>query len=459
MRRILRVLVIVLLLLGGGAGVLLIMREQGTAQSAQTEANLIEDATVVERGDLLVTLSGTGSLNPARQASLSFQLNTAVAAIEVQEGQVVAAGQVLARLEAPDLENAVLDAQLALDAQQISFDALTTPARDVDIAVAQAAVDAALASAAAASLGASDEDVQIAELQAEIARNQLYQQQLQRDLVTGGDADNVPPALTQLDYNVQLADVNTADVQNQPADVASLAAANAQLVAAQVQLDRLLNGPSDIELQLAATRLAVAQSALEQAQANLARAVLVAPFDGVIARSNLVVGEAPPQGAAIELIDLSSYYVDVSVDETDIVNVQIGQRAELTLDALPDVEISGHITRVAQIPIIAGQLVSYPVRVTLDITDTPVRVGMTATATIVVNELRDVLLLPNRFIRIDRATQQAFVTVQDDAGQFIDQAVVLGVRSETETQIVSGLEAGQQVVLLPRGTFNPLDGQ
>lgn len=458
MRRILRILIIVLLLLGLGAGGLLLMREQGAAQNAQGDADLIEDETVVEQGDLLVTVSGTGSLNPVRQASLSFELNTAVEALEVQEGQVVAAGQVLARLEATNLQNAVLDAQLALDAQQISFNALTAPARDVDIAVAQAAVDAALASVASASLGASDEDVQIAALQAEIARNQLYQQQLQRDLLTGGDADNVPPALTQLEYGVQLADVNSMGVQNQPADVASLSAANAQLVAAQVQLDRLLNGPSEIELQLAETRLAVAQSALEQSLANLARAVLVAPFDGVVARNNLVVGESPPQGAAIELIDLSSYYVDVTVDETDIVNVQIGQRAKLTLDALPDDEITGRITRVAQIPTVVGQLVSYTVRVTLDATDAPVRVGMTATATIVVNELRDVLLLPNRFIRIDRATQQAFVTVQDDAGQFIDQAVELGVRSETETQVVSGLTAGQRVVLLPRGTFNPLDG-
>lgn len=455
MRRVALVMVLLLVL---GAGALLVMRGQGAARTAQSDAAVVEDSTVVERGDLLVTVSGTGTLRPARQASLSFELSAPVAAIEVREGQAVTAGQVLARLEAADLENAVLDAQLALDAQQISFEALTTPARDVDIAVARAAVNAALASAAAASLGASAEDVQIAELQAEIARNQLYQQQLQRDLATGGDADNVPPVLTQLDYNVQLADVNALDVQNQPSDVAALSAANAQLVAAQVQLDRLLNGPSEIELQLAETRLAIAQSALEQAQANLARAVLVAPFDGVVARSNLVIGERPPQGAAIELIDLSSYYVDVTVDETDIVAVQIGQRAKLTLDALPGVELNGHITRVAQIPTVAGQLVSYTVRITLDATDAPVRVGMSATATIVVNELRDVLLLPNRFIRIDRATQQAFVTVQDDSGRFVDQPVVLGVRSETETQIVSGLTAGQRVLLLPRGTFNPLGG-
>jgi HlyD family secretion protein len=108
--------------------------------------------------------------------------------------------------------------------------------------------------------------------------------------------------------------------------------------------------------------------------------------------------------------------------------------------------------------VVAGQLVTYPVRVTLDAGDEPIRIGMSATATIVVNEVPDALILPNRFLRIDRATQQAFVTVERSTGVFEEVPVELGLRNETESQIVEGIEAGQRVVLLPRGTFDPFGG-
>jgi HlyD family secretion protein len=183
--------------------------------------------------------------------------------------------------------------------------------------------------------------------------------------------------------------------------------------------------------------------------------VLTAPFDGVIAVNNLRVGELPPQTQpAMLLTDLSEYYVDLAIDETDIVNVEVGQPVELRLDALPDAEIVGRVTNVAVSPTIAGQLVTYRVRVTLDPTDEPVRIGMSATATIVVNEVDETLVLPNRFIRIDRTTQEAYVTIEREPGLFEEISVVLGARNETESEIISGLQAGQRVVLLPRAAFD-----
>ena len=220
--------------------------------------------------------------------------------------------------------------------------------------------------------------------------------------------------------------------------------------------DQLKNGPTDLQLKIAQTQLQIATLAVKQAQMTLNRSVLVAPFDGIVAQNNLVLGEAPPQGAAISLIDTSSYFVDVAVDETDIVNVQTGQSVTLRLDALPDAKITAHVTRVSLTPVRAGQLVTYTVRVTLDPTTEPIRVGMTTTATIVVNQLKDVIALPNRFIRIDSVSQQAFVTVQESDTKFKDVPVTLGVRNETTSEIVSGLEIGKKVVLVPRAAFNPI---
>jgi HlyD family secretion protein len=155
------------------------------------------------------------------------------------------------------------------------------------------------------------------------------------------------------------------------------------------------------------------------------------------------------------LSDDGALSVDLAIDETDVVKVLIGQTVNLNFDALPDAGITGHVTRIGVTPTISGQLVTYPVRVTLDPTDEPVRIGMSATATITTDALDDVLTVPNRFIRIERTTQQAYVTVQGANGRFTEIPVALGLRTELTSQITSGLEAGQVIVLLPRSSFDP----
>jgi len=478
MKRVLRIFVIVVVLSALVSAGIFYAQYQIAQAEAQNSAVKVEDEIVVAKSDLTVTVNATGAITPQQQLPLAFDFSAPVKEILVKEGQHVKKGDVLARLDAPDLENAVANAQLALSSQQASYDALTRPARDVDIAVAEAALKAAETQAGAATLGADPNQVKIAQLQAELSRNQLWQAQLQRDYPAAvakqtaeqaaalgipvtvpqtNPADTVTAPITQAENGVALADIGVTGAENKPADVAALSSANAQIVAAQRQLDLLKNGPTELQLKIAQTQLQIAQLAVKQAQTALSRAVLVAPFDAIVAQNNLVVGEAPPQGAAISLIDSSSYYVDVAVDETDIVNVQTGQTVTLRLDALPDTKITARVTRVALTPIRAGQLVTYTVRVTLDATDAPIRVGMTTTATIVVNQLKDVIALPNRFVRIDSVTQQAYVTIQESETKFTDVPVTLGVRNETESQIISGIEVDQKVVLVPRATFNPID--
>ena len=262
--------------------------------------------------------------------------------------------------------------------------------------------------------------------------------------------------LDQAQYGVQIADANAAAAADRGADPGSVASANAAVVSAQQQLDRLKNGPSDYDLQAAEISLNLAELAVEQAQTALDNAMLVAPFNGVIAQNQLVEGEVPPSdNAAMLLVDSSELYVDLAIDETDVVKLSGGQQVELTFDALPDAGITGRVTRIGTTPSIVGQLVTYPVRVTLNPTDAPVRIGMSATATIIVDQLDNTLIVPNRFIRIDRTTQDAYVTIKDEQGHFGEIPVQLGLRNELNSQIVSGLKDGEQIFLLPRSSFNP----
>jgi RND family efflux transporter MFP subunit len=419
----------------------------------------VQAETIAELGDLNVAVSATGTVSAIRQVELAFELSAPVEEILVQEGQSVQEGDVLARLDAYELEAALQDAEISYLQQQTNFNAEINTARDVDIAVAEAELEEAERRAAAANVGAGAEDVEIARLQTELSRNQLWQQQLDAaDILAPefrGDNAEVQDVQTeagirQAEYQVDISDANYADVQNTGPDAGTLASAEASIVQAEVELNDLLNGPDVIDEQKSALEVEIARLAVERARANLDAAVLLAPFDGIIARNNLVVGEVPPSNNAIELIDTSSYYIDVAVDETDIVGVDVGQAVNITLDALPEANISGTVTRVAKTSTLVGDVVTYTVRVTLDPALAGIRVGMNATADIVVSDREDVILVPNRFIRLDRSTEQAFVTIQNDEGQYQEVQVVLGERNNLESEIVSGLEPGQRIVLLPQ---------
>lgn len=465
------------------AGIVIFIQSQGSAD-AQEQASDVIDQTNVRIDSLRVTIGATSALQPVRQVGLRFQLPTVVSEVLVREGETVVSGQLLARVEADELAAALRDAELLRDIRRIALDALLAPPRLEDIAVAQAALDAAQAQLNAAYSTGSPQADDIAALQSELARNALYQAQLQRDLAVnppavtitqdipgggtisqevqppGADPEQFEPGLEQAEFGVAIADARAVAASDSGADIGSVSSAEAGVIAAQTTLDRLVNGADELDIQLAELELAQAEQGVALAQANLDRALLTAPFDGVIAQLNITAGEpAPAQDVAALLIDTDGFYLDLPVDESDIARIQVGQPVEISLDALPDVVLNGTITRlpVAPQPQLPGQqVVTYLVRVSLEGTDQPLRVQMTATASIIIDSLSEVLVLPSRFVRIDRDSGQALVTILNEAGEYEEVPVVLGVRNETEVQIVSGLAEGDEVYLLPRAVFNPV---
>lgn len=433
------------------------------AVSAQPPTGSIIDQTTVTVENLRVTVNATGEIEPLRSVPLTFGLLGTVSEVLVTEGQMVRAGEVLARLDARDLELGVQNAQIGLEQQQVRFEQLTAPARDVDIAVAEAAVNAAQASANAAySTAPSANDLEIARLQSELARNQLWQAQIQRDqtLATAPEfrfnPSNDPESqeallssnLEQADLGIAIAETNYIGTANQGPDMSRLSQANASIVQASIQLDNLLNGPNENDVRLAEIALENSALAVERAQLQLEDTMLVAPFDGIITANNLTLGELPPGNApAMELADASTLVVNLLIDETDIVQLKVGQLVDFELDALPDANITGTVERISLMPVDGSVVTVYEVRVVLAPTSEPLRLGMSSTASVIVAEMPDALVVPNRFIRLDRTTQQATVTVLDN-NRTREVVVTLGERNDTQSQILGGLEAGQQIVLV-----------
>jgi HlyD family secretion protein len=226
---------------------------------------------------------------------------------------------------------------------------------------------------------------------------------------------------------------------------ANMAAARAQVAQADASLAALRRGVSAEALAIAEAQVEQARIALEEAQDNLAKTSLFAPFDGVVTAVLVSAGEYA-SGPAVELVDLNSLEVVLQVDEVDIGGVAVGQEATITLESWPNEALTGEVVTISPKARAMTEIVTYEVRVAFDPQGLPALAGMTANAELVTAEREGVLLVSNRAITADRATS-TYTVNRLDGGQVTRVVVTLGLRDSVYTEIRSGLEEGDQVVI------------
>jgi len=408
--------------------------------SRRAAAEAPAETAVVRRGMLLVTVSATGSLVPQAEVSLAFTSGGRVAEVLVAEGQVVAAGQALARLDTDDLALQVAQAEANLAQVQAG-------PRAEDLAAAEAAWRSAQANYDQLKGGSRPEELTMAGADLELAKNSLLQAQAAYDKIAWDPEASSRPqamALWQATAAYQKAQAAYELKVNGPT-AAELAMAQAQVDQARAQLEKLKNSPTPEEL-------AVAQAQADQARLRLKQATLTAPMSGTVTALRVQVGEMVGAGQpAVVLSDLAALEVEVNLDETDVARVAVGQEAQVSLDAFPGVELAGEVTTIAPVAQAQAGVVLYPVTIRLTPADTaspvPVRAGMTADVTIAVASKENALIVPLRAIETEgeRATVQRLV-----GGRTERVAVTLGMMTDTEVEITSGLSEGD-VVLVAAG--------
>jgi HlyD family secretion protein len=159
-------------------------------------------------------------------------------------------------------------------------------------------------------------------------------------------------------------------------------------------------------------------------------------------------------GAAVNLIDLSTYHVDMNVGESDISRVQVGQDVNLTFDALPGQAFTGTITYVAPKATIQQGVVSYLARVTLDpkAVTSAIKPGMTTTAAAVVEKHTNVLMVPNRAVKTE-GRQKVVYVLRDRAQTRVP--IEIGIVNDQFTEVVGETtlrEGDEAVISTPAGT-------
>jgi len=153
-----------------------------------------------------------------------------------------------------------------------------------------------------------------------------------------------------------------------------------------------------------------------------------------------------PGQVAVQIADLTSMHVETVVDELDIAGIQLGQTVQVSLDALPDVSMVGEVAEIALAPTAGGTAAEYPLVVELIDVDPRTRIGMTVALEILVERKDQALVVPNWALRFDSEADEIYVTIQTPQGPERRQ-VELGLRNESESEILSGLEPGLVVTI------------
>lgn len=396
----------------------------------------------IQPADLAQTaVSAAGNLTLVSKRSAALTVDGVVDEIDVTVGDTVKAGAVLLKLDTTALERAVTQAQLTVETAKLALVDLQTPATASALAVAEANVTEAKenladvkAGASAAELAAAQSSLAAAqasynELQAGPSADALTQLSaaLKKAEITLAEAQRSYDQIAwrndvgmtsqaadlqsaTIDYesakaayaestasastselqsaisNIQTAQATLTDLQNSPS-AADIATAEAQVTEAEATLTELQTGATANELRNAQITLQQALIELEAAYRDLEGATVIAPIDGVVLSLDAEIGVRSSSGSIVATIaDPSQLDLEISVAEADIANVEVGQSAEIEIDALPGQSFSGVVQRITPATDSDSSAVSYPVTIRLINTElTAVLPGMNAVAILASN--------------------------------------------------------------------------
>lgn len=225
-----------------------------------------------------------------------------------------------------------------------------------------------------------------------------------------------------------------------------LAVAQGNLAKAEEDLAELKGSVDSLEVTLREADLTSARAALDTALQRLEGATLKAPLAGVVSLVNVVAGQTiMANTTVVEVVDPTLVEVDGVVDEIDVLFVTVGAQANVTMDALPGQVLEGTVSSIASTARSQSGVVSYPISIRVEVPQgIELREGLSATASIVIREERNVLLVPLQALY--GTFEQAVVRVMKD-GRIEERSVALGSSDDYWAAVRQGLAEGEQVVM------------
>lgn len=408
-------------------GILLIVGWFG--MRALTAPTSTAHAVSINRHDVVQEVSTAGQVQSVDTHELAFAASGIVRTVVVKKGDTVAAGQVLATLDASDIAM-----------QRASANAVLVGDQDIagqNLANAQTALTQ-LKKADAASVANATQKV----LDTRVYMNKM--QNIFTDVSNDGDikATSVTYitaaqalASARNSYNEAVTGLHVLQASaNQAESTAASQVTSAQV--SQTLKSSVINTSGD---------LSANQAQLGYQNALLNKTVLRAPVAGVLSAVDMHVGEYATSTKSSATLLSSSLEIAASVSEADIANIHVGQSAHVTIDALTNQVFDATITSIDPAAMVESGVSSYGITIRFTKADSKIIPGMTANVVIPIIEKKDVLAVPSDAVFSDGDT--FFVNIPDSDAKSHTHNVEIGIRGTNGyDEVVSGIDAGQAVL-------------
>ena len=354
----------------------------------------------VERGDLAKSVVATGKIEPITKVEIKSKASGIVKKLYVEAGDHVKPGQLLAELDRDEMLAQVRQGEANLQSSEANL-------RSAQADLIRSKVDA--------------EGVDVPMLKRAYDRAK----QMAKDGVVSQAA---------LDDAQKAYDLGT----------------NKQNVAqAQVVVNRAKVTQAEADVQRARATLA-------QQKEQLSYTTITSPIDGIVLSRDVEMGDAVSSilvmGSAATLVmtigDTNEVYVKGKVDESDIGKVYLGQPARIKVESFKDKTFYGKVTKISPMGVEKDNVTTFEVRVSINNPGGELKAMMTANAEIILDEHKNVLMIPESAIIYDK-DKKASVDVPDPKSKtgMRKVAVQIGISNGAKTELLSGLNEGQQVVL------------
>jgi HlyD family secretion protein len=392
----------------------------------------------VIRQDLTQTVSANGEIKPKKYVNVSSNMMGRIVRLPVKEGDRVRDGDLLVQLEAVQSEADVSLAEASLDESQSELEGMAASVRSAEAAVTSSKAD-------------------ITKSEADLARaKQAFvraEQMAKEGLIANEQFER-----TKADYDIAEAQLNSAK--------AHLAQAEAQLGQTLKQRDST------------SSRIAQMRASLVRARDQFSKTTIRSTLDGII--TNLPVNEGEiaivglqnqPGTTLMTIADMSIITAEVRVDETDIVNLKLGQEAKIKVDALGDRMLEGRVTEIGNSALLRSTSTSpgtstgtgtgqeakdFKVVITLDEPPQELRPGLSCTATILTAMREKILTAPIQALTIreldtplskKKVEKEGVFILSDGVASF--RPVKTGITGTTEIEVLDGLAESDQIVTGP----------
>lgn len=422
----------------------------------------------VEPHDFTASVLATGTVKTmvGAQVNVGARVSGKVKKLNVNIGDEVKRGEVIAEIEHDDLDTNVKQRQAELALVQVQVESMSAKAeaqkaqlerivsqRELEVATAKRRVQA-LAAEGQASIELYESQIRESRASRDYASKDVARME---KLFKGGFLPEQTLDKSKTELATSRSRLESARKQSEltrtkmEEDLAlqesAILSAEAVLATARQELDTLAK-TTEADIAVLEAGLPKLESLLQETRIKLSYATVTAPIDGIIGTVSTQEGETVAAGfnapTFVTVVNLTQLQVDAYVDEVDIGKIKVGQPASFTVDAFPDEEFKGKVTAIYPTAIIQDNVVYYDVVVAIEPGfEGRLRPEMTANITIVTTEKRGVPAIPTKAMQ--RKAGAYVVAVKTEEG--IDpREVKAGMDDGTMLEIVSGVKMGERVV-------------